>query len=246
MQSEIYEPKPRTGLAIAALILGLISLLNLVWTVIEYNMAIPCGNEILAHFFSVTSIAALLLGISAIIRPTHTFPLFLVQNQKSAISNNRRLLGLLGIIVSLPAALLTVSNLPACGFQESFRIGRDTVAIKTLGTIHQNQAQYVALKNRFATLQELFDAGLIQEIYANGQPVSGYIYKSSDTSTKTYCVQARRVNARCGYRDFIVCEDGIIRYVESDSVAASVILRREDCTPLSSTNGQSPDSSSNQ
>ena len=62
MQPEILEGKPRTGLAIAALILGLISLLNLVWTVLEYNQAAPCGKEILSHFFSFTSIESFLVN----------------------------------------------------------------------------------------------------------------------------------------------------------------------------------------
>jgi hypothetical protein len=239
MQPEIRESKPRIGSAIAALTLGLISLLDLGWTVFEYKMASPCGREIISHFFSISSILTLLLGIFGINRLPPNLSLSLDHDNQHAGLYGGKWVAILGVIISVPAALLTIANLPACNFQESIRLGSETVAIKTLQTIHQNQARYFAIKDRFGTLQELFEAGLIHEVYAKGQPVSGYIYTSSDVSAETYCVQARRANAKCGYKDFIICEDGIIHYVQSSSLSANGI-RRGEGTPLSGANSEAP------
>ena len=57
--------------------------------------------------------------------------------------------------------------------------------------------------------------GLLDAAYASGGHVSGYVYSSSDVTAETYCVHADRINDKCGRRDFIVCEDGSIRYAES-------------------------------
>ncbi len=96
------------------------------------------------------------------------------------------------------------------------RIGRETSTINVLRTIHQNQATFYATNSRFATLGELAAFGLLDPHYASGRHVYGYVYSSSDVTAETYCVHADRINDKCGHRDFIVCEDGIIRYNESN------------------------------
>jgi hypothetical protein len=50
---------------------------------------------------------------------------------------------------------------------------------------------------------------------------NGYVYSSSDITAKTYCVHADRANEKCGSRDFIVCEDGVIRFIESENRGAA-------------------------
>jgi hypothetical protein len=68
---------------------------------------------------------------------------------------------------------------------------------------------------QFATLGELSEAGLIHPRFASESSISHLVYTNSDISAKTFCVQATRSDHRKAYKDFIVCEDGIIRYYES-------------------------------
>jgi len=71
------------------------------------------------------------------------------------------------------------------------------------------------MNSRFATLKELAEARLIDQNYANGTVVTGFVYSSSSVSDKTYCVHAVRAGGATANRDFVICEDGIIRLVES-------------------------------
>jgi type IV pilus assembly protein PilA len=101
---------------------------------------------------------------------------------------------------------------------ETLRTGRESAAIQTLRTIHNSQAQFLATKQRFATLKELNEANQIDSNYANGSPVSGYIYLSGPEVTQDkYCVQATRQASSTASRDFNVIEDGAVRFVESNS-----------------------------
>jgi hypothetical protein len=97
------------------------------------------------------------------------------------------------------------------------KLGRQTAAVQTLRTIHNSQTEYHLIHKRFGTLKQLAEAGLLEEKYANGQPVHEYIFSWADISAETDCVQATRSTRRKAYKDFIVCEDGIIRYWESDT-----------------------------
>jgi hypothetical protein len=132
-----------------------------------------------------------------------------------------------GLIVLVVCFILQLS----CNHSCHCKLGRQTAAVQSLRTIHNAQAEYLKIHNRLGTLNQLATAGLIGERYANGQPVSGYIYSEADISAETYCVQATRVNHRkwlpilwpltesenhqTAYRDFIICEDGTIRSRES-------------------------------
>ena len=101
---------------------------------------------------------------------------------------------------------------------ETLRTGRESAAVQTLRTIHNGQAQFQATKQRFATLKELNEANQIDTNYANGSPVSGYIYQSGPEVTQDkYCVQATRQASSTASRDFNVIEDGAVRFVESKS-----------------------------
>jgi type IV pilus assembly protein PilA len=101
---------------------------------------------------------------------------------------------------------------------ENLKTGRESAALQTLKTIHNNQAQFQGAKSRFATLKELNEAGYLDANYANGSPVSGYVYTSAAEVTQDkYCVQATRQAPSTASKDFNVIEDGTIRYVESKS-----------------------------
>jgi prepilin-type N-terminal cleavage/methylation domain-containing protein len=115
-------------------------------------------------------------------------------------------------------------------FLRTLEAGRESAAIQTLKTIHNSQAQYQASKQRFGTLKELNEAGQIDSNYANGSPVSGYIYQSGPEVTQDkYCVQATRQAASTASRDFNVIEDGAVRFVESKTPNA---IPHGEGTPL--------------
>ncbi|MBL8189716.1 MAG: type II secretion system protein, partial [Acidobacteria bacterium] len=65
---------------------------------------------------------------------------------------------------------------------KNLETGRETAAIQTLRTVHNNQAQFSAMKGKFGSLAELNQAGLIDSNFASGQAVSGYVYTSTEAT----------------------------------------------------------------
>ncbi|MGH9853529.1 MAG: DUF4190 domain-containing protein [Blastocatellia bacterium] len=198
------QQQARKGLAIASLVLGIIS--------------IPTPGLLV-----VGAITAIALGVIALNRI-----------KKEPATYGGKGMAIAGIITSVVSLLLfavfgILAAIAVPKLNENIKLGRETATINSLRTIHQNQAQFSALKARFATLKELAEAGLIDRAYANGTAISGYLYSSSDVSEDTYCVHANRVSAASGMRDFVVCEDGIIRFIESKTAGA---VRRDEGTPL--------------
>ena len=101
------------------------------------------------------------------------------------------------------------------GLLRYLKTSRETAAIQTLRNIHNSQAQFQAIRGRFATLKELSDDDLLEKSYASGQPVNGFLYKDSDISADTYCVHADRTTDTSANRDFNITERGNIHYIES-------------------------------
>jgi prepilin-type N-terminal cleavage/methylation domain-containing protein len=117
------------------------------------------------------------------------------------------------LIVVAIIGILAAIALPK--LQANLKLGRETAAIKTLGTIHTNQAQYNAMKGKFATLKELNEAQLLDANYSSGNAVSGYAYNSTEATPDKYCVQATRQAESTASKDYNVIEDGTIRYAET-------------------------------
>lgn len=176
---------------------------------------IPCAQNDFPKFFSFAAIFGLLLGRWSFRRTTYDWLQALAERQK-VTSHAGEWIAVLAMSVAVPALILSGQSLPwFTPARHVLELGRETAAIQTLRTIHNNQAQYAAMKYCFATLAELNQAGLIDSDYVSGKTISGYRYHSSDVTGDTYCVSAYRTRPACGGRDFIVCEDGDIRYVES-------------------------------
>lgn len=116
------------------------------------------------------------------------------------------------IVVAIIGILAAVA-LPR--LQENLKLGKQTAAINTLRTIHQNEAQFNAMKGKFGNLQDLAQAQLIDGNYASGTAINGYAYTSPVADADKYCVQATRQAASTAYRDFNVIEDGTIRFSET-------------------------------
>jgi hypothetical protein len=123
-----------------------------------------------------------------------------------------------GIIAGAVSLLLipTSRALAIEALRQSLFRDKIPTPIQTLRTIHNCQAQFVAIKWRFGTLKELSEMGCIDQSYATGAPVSGYIYTSAgETTEDKYCVQATRQSSSTASSDFNIIEDGFIRFVES-------------------------------
>jgi hypothetical protein len=228
MQADVPASKIRRVLPTAALLFGLIGLLELGWVWAENINAPPCGKPLTEHYFSIPSLLGFTLGLIAIIKNYHEKSASSVENVQGAIRTGRKWLAIIGITASAPGLLLTIASLPSCSIYAT-HICRVTEPTQILRTINRSQEQDFATRSRFATLEELAESGMVDTAIANGSPISGYIYSCSDITTKTYCVHADRANGKCGYRDFIVCEDGVIRFVESEAKGA---VRRGEGQPM--------------
>jgi type II secretory pathway pseudopilin PulG len=200
------QPHKRNGLAIASLVLGIISIPTL-------------------GLLGVGAIIALVLGSIALNRI-----------KKDPATHSGKGMAIAGIITSAFSLLLTavfciliaiavpkiLENIRLAqeenvrlAQEENIRHTQESEALNSLRAIHNSEMTFNSVKSRFAKLKELWEAGFLDHNYMNGVAVNGYVYSSSDVSEKTYCVHAVRTDPAIGSSDFIICENGIIRYIES-------------------------------
>src|SRR5262249_5537574 len=228
MRTEIPASRKQRSLPIVALLFSLIGLLELGWLWRENINASPCGRPLTEDYFSIPSLLGFTLSLIVIRKNNHEALISLAEDVQAAVWPVGKRLAILGLIASIPGLLLAIAGLRTCGVIID-HLGRESAALQTLRTIHNYQAQFIAINSRFATLEDLVASGMIEAEYASGRPISGYVYSSSDITAETYCAHADRANDKCGSRDFIVCEDGVIRFVESETRGA---VRRGQGKPL--------------
>jgi len=190
MSANFQPDIPRKGLAIASLVLGIVS--------------IPTFGLLV-----VGAITGIILGAVALNKIKHNPQVY-----------GGRGLAIGGIITSAVSLLLVfvfgiLAAIALPKLQDNLKQGRETATIQALRKIHTSQAQYNAMKGKYATLQELSQAGLIDADYANGKAVGGYVYSSPEAAADKYCVQATRQTSSTASKDFNVIEDGTIRFIES-------------------------------
>jgi hypothetical protein len=181
------QRQTRNGLAVASLVLGIISIPTL-------------------GVLGVGAITAIVLGSIALNRI-----------KKEPAIHSGKGMAIAGIITGVASLLLiAVSGAITVPLMiHGLQTGRESAAIQTLRTIHSIEMNFEAINSRFATLEELAKSSLIDRNYSGGNAVSGYVYSSSSVSQKTYCVHAVRTAPAAASRDFVVCEDGIIYFIES-------------------------------
>src|SRR5687767_12199051 len=184
--SNIQPQQTRKGLAVASLVLGIISIPTL-------------------GLLGVGAIAAIVLGVIALNR-----------SKKEPATHGGKGMAIAGIITSVVSLLLTavfgiLAAIAVPKLNESIKMGREVEAASSLATIYEYQMRFKETNSKFATLKELAEAGLLDKTYADGLPISGYVFLISDLSDKTFCVHADRTSDNAGTRDFIVCEDGAVR-----------------------------------
>src|SRR5262245_39211289 len=184
------QRQTRNALAVASLVLGIISIPTL-------------------GLLGVGAITAIVLGSIALNR---------IKKEPATYSGKG--MAIAGIITSAVSLLLTAmfclfAAIAVPKVLKDIRHTRESGALNSLRVIHNNEIKVIMMKSRFATLEELVEAGLLDKNYVNGTAVNGYVYSSSEVSEKTYCVHAVRTSPAVASRDFVVCEDGIIHFVES-------------------------------
>jgi type II secretory pathway pseudopilin PulG len=180
------QQQTRKGLAVASLVLGIISIPTL-------------------GLLGVGAITAIVLGVIALNR-----------SKKEPATHGGKGMAIAGIITSAFSLLLTavfgiLAAIAVPKLNETIKMGREVDAASSLATIYEYQMQFKETKSKFATLKELTEARLLDKPYADGIPISGYVFSISDLSDKTFCVHADRASDNAGTRDFIVCEDGAVR-----------------------------------
>lgn len=180
------QRQTRKGLAIASLILSIISIL---------------GSPILG------------LGVVGALSSVTLGAIALSKIKKKPTNYGGRKMAIAGIMIGVILLGSAAITLPLV--MKGVKLSHSTGAIHSLRAIHQVQAQFNASNSRFATLKELAESGLLDHHYADASAISGYVYSSSEVSDKTYCVHATRVSDAIGAYDFVVCEDGIIRLLDS-------------------------------
>jgi hypothetical protein len=178
------------GLAVTSLVLGIISIPTL-------------------GLLGVGAITAIVLGSIALNRI-----------KKEPATHGGKGMAIAGIITSAVSLLLTAvfgifAAIAVPSVLENIRHARESVTLNSLRAIHNNEMQFNAVNSRFTTLEELGEAGFLDKKYVSGIAVNGYVYSSSEVSEKTYCVHAVRTAPAVASRDFVVCESGIIHFVES-------------------------------
>jgi hypothetical protein len=131
-----------------------------------------------------------------------------------------------GVFACFAAIYLMPSDLFGC----HCKLGRENAAIQTLRTIHEAQVCFFDTHKRFASLQELFDARLLEINLSRQSPVAGYNFTASGVSESAYCVHATRDSRSEAYRDFNVTEEAVIR---ANMARVPILLPRDEGVPIS-------------
>jgi hypothetical protein len=138
MQTDVPANKARRGLHIAALLFGLIGLLELGWVWMENIKARPCGMPRTENYFSIPSLLGFMLGLTAIIKNNLNTSVSSGEDVRAVIWTGGKRLAILGVIASAPGLLITIASLPSCSIYLTHPC-RESGPTQTLRTIHNSQ-----------------------------------------------------------------------------------------------------------
>jgi hypothetical protein len=184
------HPQTRNGLAVASLVLGIISIPTL-------------------GLLGIGAIIALVLGAIALKRM-----------KKDPENYGGKGMAIAGIITSVISLLLVavfgiLAAIMAPKVIQGLERTRETAALESLITIQSKEVQFLLMNERFGTLKELEEAGLLDQNYAKRAAASGYVFSTSSVAETTFCIHAVRGGNSVASRDFVMCESLTIRFVES-------------------------------
>lgn len=185
-QYVVQAPKnPNKSLAIASLIIGIIS--------------IPTFGLLV-----IGAIVGITLGIVALTKASNN-PLF-YGGKGMAIG------GIITSIISLITipviGLIGSIALPA--LLKATRTAHEQAAINALQNIHRCQSNFKNQNGRYASLRELADGTCLKREYAL-TPVNGYLYYDAQPTAETYCIRAESQQSSNFSKTFNITESGIIR-----------------------------------
>ena len=89
-------------------------------------------------------------------------------------------------------------------------------ALGVLENLYKAEFKFREKTQRFGTLAELANEGLVGQPLAAGKTIWGYQFTSSDVTDKTFCIHADRVENITGFRDFNITETEDYRSIKSD------------------------------
>ncbi|MFN7931075.1 MAG: DUF4190 domain-containing protein [Blastocatellia bacterium] len=178
MQEAPAQPL-RNGIAIISLVLGILSLFT-------------CG------LLGIGALVGLGLGIFA-----------LIQANKKPTEYGGSGLAVGGILTSGLGAVLFVAVIVAIPqLNRGLKKAREVGAMTTLTTMHEAEGTYYRRFNKFGTLRELADEGLIDTEIGRGRTSFGYVYSLSALTENSFCLHATRANASDARQDFNIATDG--------------------------------------
>ena len=89
-------------------------------------------------------------------------------------------------------------------------------ALGVLENLYKAEFKFREKMQRFGTLAELANEGLVGQPLAAGKTIWGYQFTSSDVTDKTFCLHADRAENTSGFRDFNITETEDYRSIKSD------------------------------
>ncbi len=147
------------------------------------------------------------------------------RNQRTQ-KRNRWIIRLTQIVIAGLCLVFLVFMLLPAFLSPDRGSAREGYAAATLRSFCSAENSFKARKDRFGTLKELADDGVIDPRHAGGKPIKGYIYSDSDVTESTYCIHAdRQPNETTHWysfiwddgpqKDFNITEDGEVSFIKS-------------------------------
>jgi len=112
--------------------------------------------------------------------------------------------------------ILIVAAIAIPSLLRSRQAANEYSAIATLRMLHTAEATFQNSTQRYATLEELIDAGLVDQRF--GAAVAGYRF-SIVPEDQEYTIVATRISENNGRWEFVIQSDGIVRYSASETLA---------------------------
>ncbi len=195
------QMKKKSGLAIASMVFGILSVLPFT----------------LFGFLGIGAITGLILGIVGYKRS---------KNRPMEYAGGG--MAVAGIVLSSFALFIIIPLIFAIALPNLFasrRAADEASALSTLRKLHGAEATFQATtgNGRFGSMQELVNANLLEPAMLSGQSRGyNFVVRAEDTSFEATASPITYGATGTGKRSFYICEDGIIRAADHAGMEATV------------------------